>query len=100
MTAIRLFSAGLILCASALAATAETKVELKGTHLCCGQCVRAVGEILKKVDGVTGTCDQKGGIVKITAKDDASWTFDTREEPVTMSQPADCWDHLDEDATF
>ena len=72
MTAIRLFSAGLIFCASALAAFAETKVELKGTHLCCGQCVRAVGDILKKVEGVTGTCDQKGGIVKISAPDDAT----------------------------
>ena len=54
------------------AARAETKVELKGTHLCCPQCVRAVGEILKKVDGVTGTCDQKAGTVSITARDDAA----------------------------
>jgi copper chaperone CopZ len=52
------------------AARAETKVELKGTHLCCGQCVKAVGDILKKVDGVTGKCDQKAGTVTITAKDD------------------------------
>src|SRR5262245_8891047 len=29
------------------AARAETKVELKNTHLCCGQCVKAVGTILK-----------------------------------------------------
>lgn len=54
------------------AARAETKVELKGTHLCCGQCVRAVGDILKKVDGATGKCDQKAGTVSITAKDDAA----------------------------
>jgi mercuric ion binding protein len=72
MTAIRLFSAALVLCASALAASAETKVELKGTHLCCGQCVTAVGNILKKVEGCTGKCDQKAGTVSITAKDDAT----------------------------
>jgi copper chaperone CopZ len=53
-------------------ARAETKVELKGTHLCCGQCVRAVGDILKGVEGVTGKCDQKAGTVTITAKDDAA----------------------------
>ena len=54
------------------AAAAETKVVLKGTHLCCGQCVRAVGDILKKVDGVTGACDQKAGTVTLTATDDAA----------------------------
>lgn len=58
--------------AAAPAPVPETKVELKGTHLCCGQCVKAVGEILKKVEGVTGVCDQKAGTVTITAKDDAA----------------------------
>ena len=53
-------------------ARAETKVELKGTHLCCGMCVKAVGDILKGVDGATGKCDQKAGTVTITAKDDAA----------------------------
>jgi mercuric ion binding protein len=52
------------------AARAETKVEIKNVHLCCGQCVKAVGEILKGVDGVKGACDQKGRKVTITAKDD------------------------------
>jgi copper chaperone CopZ len=64
-------TAVLTLCGSARAAD-EVKVELKGTHLCCGQCVRAVGDILKKVDGVTGKCDQKAGTVTITAKDEAA----------------------------
>jgi copper chaperone CopZ len=54
------------------AARAETTVELKGVHLCCGQCVKAVGAILKKVDGVTGKCDQKAGTVTLTASDDAT----------------------------
>jgi periplasmic mercuric ion binding protein len=53
-----------------LSARAETKVELKGTHLCCGQCVKAVGDILKGIDGVSGKCDQAGKTVTITAKDD------------------------------
>jgi copper chaperone CopZ len=54
------------------AVAADTKVELKGTHLCCGQCVKAVGAILKNVEGVTGTCDQDAGTVTITAKDNAA----------------------------
>jgi copper chaperone CopZ len=48
---------------------AETKLEVKGTHLCCKQCVTAVGEIIKKVDGVSAMCDQKAGTITITAKD-------------------------------
>lgn len=53
-------------------ARAETKVDLKGTHLCCPACVRAVDGILKKIDGVTGKCDSKNGTISITAKDDAT----------------------------
>jgi periplasmic mercuric ion binding protein len=58
--------------AAAGVARAETKVELKGTHLCCGQCVKAANEILKGVDGVTGKVDQKAKTITITAKDDAT----------------------------
>jgi periplasmic mercuric ion binding protein len=50
-------------------AQAETKVELKGTHLCCGACVRAAGAILKDA-GVKGTCDQKTKIISIVADSD------------------------------
>ncbi|HLW64996.1 MAG TPA: heavy-metal-associated domain-containing protein [Gemmataceae bacterium] len=53
-------------------APAETKVELKGVHLCCPACTKAVGDILKKVDGVQGMCDKDAGTVTITAKDDAT----------------------------
>jgi copper chaperone CopZ len=53
-------------------ARAETKVELKGTHLCCGMCVKAVGGILSGIEGVSGKCDQKASTVTITAKDDAT----------------------------
>ena len=54
------------------AAPAETKVELKGVHLCCPACVKAVGEILKKVDGVKGACDREKRTVTITAADAAA----------------------------
>jgi copper chaperone CopZ len=50
----------------------DVKVELKGTHLCCKQCVDTVDGILKKVDGVTGKCDQKADTVTITAKNEAA----------------------------
>lgn len=49
---------------------AETKVELKGVHLCCPACVKAVDEILKGVDGVKGVADRQKKTVTITAPDD------------------------------
>jgi mercuric ion binding protein len=51
-------------------ARAETKVELKGVHLCCGACVKAANDILKQVDGVKGTCDRNKKTITITAADD------------------------------
>jgi mercuric ion binding protein len=51
-------------------ASAESKVELKGVHLCCPGCTAAVGDILKKVDGVKGKCDQKAKTVSLMADDD------------------------------
>jgi copper chaperone CopZ len=51
-------------------AWAETKVELKGVHLCCPACVKAVAGIVKKVDGVKAACDMKNKSVKLTATDD------------------------------
>jgi copper chaperone CopZ len=62
-------------CALALAgaAAAETKVELKNVHLCCGACVKAAGTILKGVDGVQGAaCDQKAKTITFKAADDAA----------------------------
>jgi copper chaperone CopZ len=51
------------------AARAETTVELKGVHLCCGNCAKTVGGILKK-EGASGKCDLKKKTVTITAPDD------------------------------
>ncbi len=53
-------------------ARAETKVELKGVHLCCGACVTAANKILKEVDGVKGACDRNNKTITITAPDDAT----------------------------
>ena len=60
---------GLLIASGAV--RAETKVELKNVHLCCGQCIKIVGGILKK-EGVSGKCDQKGKTVTIAAADDAA----------------------------
>jgi copper chaperone CopZ len=47
------------------------KITVEGVHLCCDQCVKAVGEALKKVDGVSDVkCDTKTKIVTFTSKDD------------------------------
>ena len=44
------------------------KVELKDTHLCCPMCVKAVGEVLKGVDGVSdAACDREKKTVTFTA---------------------------------
>jgi len=59
---------GLVVAAGGVSA-AETKVEVKNTHLCCNRCVTVVGQILQKVDGVTGKCDRESGTISITAKD-------------------------------
>lgn len=54
------------------AAFAETKVELKGVHLCCGACVKGVATALKGMDGVKAACDRENRTVTITAADDAA----------------------------
>jgi mercuric ion binding protein len=53
-------------------ARGETKVELKGVHLCCGACIKGVGAALKGIEGVKPACDKNAGTVTITATDDAT----------------------------
>ena len=55
--------------AMAGSATAETKVTLTKTHLCCGQCVTSVEKILDKA-GVKGDVSQEEKKVEFTAADD------------------------------
>jgi copper chaperone CopZ len=54
----------------ATSARTETKVVLKDVHLCCPACSKAVGDILKDVEGVKGKCDNKAKTVTITASDE------------------------------
>jgi mercuric ion binding protein len=51
-------------------ARTETKVELKGVHICCPACVTAVDGIVSKVEGAKATCDRKAKTVTITAPDE------------------------------
>src|SRR3954453_23087622 len=68
-----MIGAGLLgVLAFAGAARAETKVEVKKVHLCCGACVKGVATALKCLDGVSGVCDRDNGTVTITASDDAT----------------------------
>ncbi len=72
MTLLRTLALAAVALILGPAARAETKVELKNTHLCCGACVKAANDILKGVEGVTGKPDQKAKSITITAKDDAT----------------------------
>jgi periplasmic mercuric ion binding protein len=46
------------------------KGEIKGAHICCGQCVKVVKGILEKVDGLSDIAvDQKTKTATFTAKD-------------------------------
>ena len=64
--------AAFALLAGSAAARAETKVELKGVHLCCPACVKGVAAILKEIDGVKGSCDAKAKTITLTAANDAA----------------------------
>ncbi|HXG08750.1 MAG TPA: heavy metal-associated domain-containing protein [Gemmataceae bacterium] len=55
--------------------TQAGKVEVKGAHLCCNQCVKIVGATLAKVDGVSeAKCDRDTRTVTFTAKDSKAAT--------------------------
>jgi copper chaperone CopZ len=51
-------------------AAAETKVTISDTHLCCGQCLRAVDATLKDMPGVKQTSSQQAKTIEITADND------------------------------
>src|SRR5689334_20062577 len=63
-------SAALGLFVFAHSAAAETKVTISGTHLCCGQCLRAVDTTLKDMSGVKFKSDQSAKTIEITADND------------------------------
>jgi copper chaperone CopZ len=67
------FFAAFALLFAAAGATFAGDVEIKGVHLCCGACVRAVGATLADVDGVSGAaCDREEKTVSFTATDEES----------------------------
>ncbi len=82
-------------------ALADTTVEIKGVHLCCGACVKGVATALKGIDGVTPKCDKDNGTVTLTAKDDgaarkgldaladAGYFGDTGSKSLTLKPAAD-----------
>jgi len=73
MSLFKIFTtAGCALILMTSAVRAETKVELQGTHLCCGGCAKAVDAIIKKIDGVSNKNDTATGNIALTAKDDAT----------------------------
>jgi len=51
---------------------AETKVTVSDTHLCCGQCLRAVDSTLKDMAGVKHKSSQEAKTIEITAESDAA----------------------------
>jgi copper chaperone CopZ len=51
-------------------ANAETKVTISDTHLCCGQCLRAVDATLKDMAGVKHTSSQQAKTIEIVADSD------------------------------
>lgn len=64
-----LFLATAALVVAPVAAKA-TDVELKGAHLCCGQCTKAVANTLKRVEGVSdAACDRDAKTIKFKATD-------------------------------
>jgi mercuric ion binding protein len=73
---MRRLSIGLMLMSAAgmlgAAGLAETKVEIKGVHLCCPACVKGVAAALEDVSGVKGVCDRKAKTVTLTAADEAT----------------------------
>lgn len=58
-------------CVAAICGTAvaDTKVEIKKTHVCCGACEKAVASVLDKA-GVKGSADQATGTITFTASDE------------------------------
>src|SRR5215208_6423657 len=53
-------------------ARAETKVTISGTHLCCGQCLKAVDATLKDLPGVKHKSSQEAKTIELTADNDAA----------------------------
>jgi hypothetical protein len=70
-----LAAAALVACVAWGAGTAYAgKVEIKGAHVCCPVCVKAITSVLNKVDGVSDAAAAKGGSITFTTGDDKTTT--------------------------
>lgn len=68
-----LLAAVVVVAFGAAPASADEKAEIKGPHICCKNCVKAVEGILAKVDGVSDAkCSIKDKTVTFMAKDKAA----------------------------
>ena len=63
------FLAAVVVVCSPLAVQ-SAEVEVKGVHMCCGQCVKIIAKTLGKVEGVSdAACDRKAKTIKFKADD-------------------------------
>lgn len=68
-----LLLAGVALFGLAAGTALAEKVEIKGPHICCKQCINIAEGLLKKVDGVSeAKADQKGKTISFTAANEAA----------------------------
>jgi copper chaperone CopZ len=68
-----LLAAVVIVAVGAAQARADEKAVIAGPHICCGSCIKAVGAILAKVDGISEVkCSVKDKTVTFMAKDKAA----------------------------
>ncbi|MBX7074848.1 MAG: hypothetical protein K1X71_17030 [Pirellulales bacterium] len=50
----------------------DTRLQLRGVHLCCQGCAQAVNQAVQTVAGAESQCDLHDGTVTVTAPDDAA----------------------------
>jgi copper chaperone CopZ len=50
----------------------DTRLRLRGVHLCCQACAAAVDQAVQTVAGAESQCDLQNQIVTVTAPDDAA----------------------------
>src|SRR4051812_42210749 len=72
--------------------SAETKVTVSGTHLCCGQCLKAVDTTLKDMAGVKSKSKQGPKKIEITADND-----ETAQKAIDALAEAGFYGKLDND---
>jgi len=51
---------------------ADVSAKITETHVCCGSCVKAVSNIVEKVQGVTAVADQDTDSISLTGPDTAT----------------------------